>query len=96
MKHTPAPWQLAKSEESKLIKVLNKYGTRIAGITPMENDEANARLIAAAPELLALLEEFDGVFSNVLTNRAYSKADKSLAKRMQDAARAAIAKAKGE
>ena len=105
MKHTPAPWKvIIDLEEKHPIAVIDPTTEKhpqgplhLCNVNPNLQDEsyANARLIAAAPELLSLLEEFDGVFSNVLTNRAYSKADKALAKRMQDATRVAIAKATG-
>ena len=96
MKHTPAPWQLAKSEESKLIKVLNKYGTRIAGITPMENDEANARLIAAAPELLeALKTVLQLAEAGVIQRNETGKPQWNLTDELQTIAHAAILKAEG-
>ena len=51
-----------------------------------------ARLFAAAPDLLKALTEIDSVFKNILTNRAYSKADKAATRRLSNIARAAIAK----
>ncbi len=65
--HTPAPW--------KVIPILNGYndkvcaiaeeaegGSIIAQMLNLPEQEANARLIAAAPELLELLQEiFDGL-----------------------------------
>ncbi len=53
-KYTPAPWRL--SEENN---VWSEGGIRIANVCPQSDGaekEANARLIAAAPELLAALE----------------------------------------
>ena len=61
--HTPAPWKwiafgqtvsVSNTETSKLICVINPYGFRELGI-PSEIDEANAQLIAIAPEMRDLL-----------------------------------------
>jgi hypothetical protein len=51
-----------------------------------------ARLFAASPDLLKALTEIDSVFQNILTNKAYSKADKAVTRRLSSIARAAIAK----
>jgi hypothetical protein len=54
MKHTPGPW-------TKLPESLNIHarGCVVAEVIPQSNgiDEANARLIAAAPELLEAARE---------------------------------------
>lgn len=76
-KHTPGPWDLQEtliSHGSKrpLARIWNEH----------ENWEANARLIAAAPELLAALE--DGI------NGGWKKEEH------WENAKAAIAKAKWE
>lgn len=49
-KHTPGPWGLVRHEDTWLV------GPGIVIDDTAEEDEANARLIAAAPELLAALE----------------------------------------
>ena len=62
-KHTPAPWQAYNASNGRILKtwsVCDKRGCRIAKIEEMpgqsgEEEMANARLIAAAPELLASL-----------------------------------------
>jgi len=50
MKHTPGPWKISES----LHKI--SIHPRIVG-TMRKSNLANARLIAAAPEMLACLEE---------------------------------------
>lgn len=59
---TPGPWELAHSHERKghLLTEVYKGRENLASIHAYENHdeaEANARLIAAAPELLEALEE---------------------------------------
>lgn len=59
--HTPGPWELAHSHERKghLVTEVYKGRENLASIHAYENAdeaEANARLIAAAPELLEALE----------------------------------------
>jgi hypothetical protein len=72
--HTPGPWELRG-----LRLVTDKHGVVIA-----ENVSANARLIAAAPELLAALEYIVGWNSHAWNTET-----------ARDLARAAIAKARG-
>jgi len=90
---TPGPWRLgAKAARSIAIEHEFEDGTRINvasayfmyGFRPGWEGEANARLIAAAPALLAALEAARLSLSNV---GAHVPAD---------AARAAIAQVKGE
>jgi len=56
MKHTPGPWK------RQGWAVLCKHGTVVCNVLPWdtsecrEEDHANTRLIAAAPEMLAVLE----------------------------------------
>lgn len=90
-KHTPGPWILDYDNGSTQDILSLKHGgictVRRAGRHDNATFAANARLIAAAPELLEALEhaldvmEIHGVGIGCKT---------------QDAARAAIAKAKGE
>lgn len=57
-KHTPAPWQAENYEwdGDDLIRIQNASGASIAIVTNWEpSDEANARLIASAPEILEAL-----------------------------------------
>jgi hypothetical protein len=59
MTHTPGPWETQRVEEDRLVLWGREdaLGTfKIADIYETANNEANARLIAAAPELLEALE----------------------------------------
>jgi hypothetical protein len=83
--HTPGPWR---------ISTIGSYGIAITGYTsvianvPDDDAIGNARLIAAAPELLAALREITSHATN------FGGAPLSATK-MFDRARAAIAKATG-
>ena len=85
MKHTPGPWNYDRSGYSlyvnsgrELVTALSMDGKRL------ETSEANARLIAAAPDLLALAERIAR-----LPEHGHYLA-------LIDEARAAISKATGE
>jgi hypothetical protein len=85
--HTPGPWKTAYG-----VHVVDKDGTRIADVCDrwdsqepysfLSSAKSNARLIAAAPELLAALELI------------YSNAEES-PEWIRDRIQPAIAKAKG-
>ena len=97
--HTPGPWQVLPEECDKpYIRVRGTVpGTRFrvanvltpvyAGVHEREADEtrANARLIAAAPELLEALRAVDVLFGHLARD--------STQRTWLDNARAAIAKA---
>ena len=95
--HTPGPWELKAESEHlggrvRKLQVLASHG--LAGnrelfcrFGPDDTDKANARLIAAAPELLAALEDLVQCSPDDIDSWGFNDA---LAK-----ARAAIAKAKG-
>ena len=100
--HTPGPWRIVMSAgnfDSRVNAYQVKYGragTPLcivdgAGNSSMHN-EANARLIAASPDLLAELKDALRVLENVWPPETRS----SGIKRQLDAMRAAIAKATGE
>jgi hypothetical protein len=62
MKHTPGPWTVSIDRFYDRPEVRDKDGRRIAVVVydfPMgvKTSDANAHLIAAAPELLNVLEE---------------------------------------
>jgi hypothetical protein len=93
-KHTPGPW-LYSRENSSFMNIIETDGTHIFDMgalinsTGHSNLEANARLIAAAPELLEALQ---GV-TRILEAFSYTTTlGKTQAQRLE-AARAAIAKA---
>lgn len=89
--HTPGPWQIMVrdsvgdnifTESKPYRRIANTYGDA-------DEFQANARLIAAAPELLAALEELTDRVDTVL-HAGYVGLNRITA------ARAAIAKARGE
>lgn len=111
-KHTAGPWrvELYEGEHPYIISeqgkrwdnpvVCNLYDdvtpndsvTMGAWYESCDNAKANARLIAAAPELLEALE---GVY-RIIEAFGYTTALGKTQKARMDAARSAIAKAKGE
>jgi hypothetical protein len=99
-KHTPAPWTLGKGKvrvrteknndgRSKLIAECYTTGNAVL-YPPLEEREANARLIASAPELLEALR----AFVNVCDNASPMEFVKELGL-VVEPARQAIAKAEG-
>lgn len=72
-KHTPGPWKLLKNEDSEEYTVTTKdgepnYHRGLASVSfgfsePVETEQhANAKLIAAAPEMFAILDELEDSF----------------------------------
>ena len=53
--HTPGPWCKAEANTTIPIKAAN--GKTVASVRYGENDDSDANLIAAAPELLAALKD---------------------------------------
>lgn len=85
-KHTPGPWKTHLTDDTLVVDgnglvIAHMGGLYLGDDSPME---ANARLIAAAPDLLAALEV-------IAADSRWTSGEPTL---MQ--ARAAIAKAKGE
>ena len=92
VKHTPAPWFEVKhfsewliSDGSRLVATTAGSPAHL-GLAHAKRDAANARLIAAAPELLEALEKLVG----------YAQGGDLPSNKAIDVARAAIAKATGE
>ena len=63
-KHTPGPWAILETgcahptiTNGIGVNVCTVSGTDMGYMLPAEEERANARLIAAAPELLAMLYE---------------------------------------
>lgn len=56
-KHTPAPWESVEVKNSGLWSVKSKYRLRDKDKIASQIGKANAKLIAAAPELLEALEQ---------------------------------------
>lgn len=92
-KHTPGPWIASKMG---YISTVDRKSFIATSCSANDNDEANARLIAAAPELLEALfeqERFLGVLAGTVP-----LTEKDTHRRIainRDAVRAAIAKAGG-
>jgi hypothetical protein len=99
MSHTPGPWEWNREETA--MQEFRGYsvdypsdaygpGTRLVLIPPeVLQNEDDARLVAAAPDLLAALEKVDAL------TQAPSQVDPLMAE-IHAAARAAIAKANGD
>lgn len=92
MSHTPGPWQIVGSEIHDRRCSFDEFGARTGStpnsicevhIVPHAATDANARLIAAAPDLLAELEI---IHANAAESPEWIRRH----------AAAAIAKAKGE
>jgi hypothetical protein len=97
--HTPGPWHIGQSREwddgelHEQLAVYSAEGVKTAKVETWlkhcrEESEANARLIAAAPELLAALKALLPILDN----------DSPLARAYEDVgqlAQAALAKAEG-
>ena len=99
MKHTPGPWEAdfetypimvrSQSETWPLVDELgNEEGRAGVFIANTGDNKANARLIAAAPELLEALKQIVNVWDTNPDVITYAELTRS--------ARAAIAKATGE
>ena len=105
-KHTPGPWKYNHGltyfrKAHRLIKtelVVGAKGEWVAAVindyedgTPVKVQQANARLMAAAPELLEALEAVEAWWFNGETD-----ANVHMPHHVESMIRAAIAKAKGE
>jgi len=93
-KHTPAPWHV----EGRGLIIGGPDGVWIATAKQTIDGperEANARLIAAAPELLAALGDMRLYFGNPKREEWLNDAAFGEALRVDERARAAIAKATG-
>lgn len=92
MNHTPAPWTIrTDSEDPQAINIRSESVPFVASVWgdggPSFKQAANARLIAAAPDLLAALQKLV---------RAIDRAPANFADGLADQAREVIAKATGE
>jgi len=87
-KHTPGPWSTDGDHIFGPVYLL----ADIVSADTIEEAEANARLIAAAPDLLAALEHCCAVMADCVMfperddeNRAYSQARAAISKATGDA-----------
>ena len=88
-KHTPGPWKITHTALNGY-RVSDSTGWGVAVVLKDVNDKANARLIAAAPQMLEALEMADELIDQLIIDNTDNYA-KERAK-----IRAAIAAAKGE
>ena len=92
MKHTPGPWKVSSVEEDVIEggrAGIFYIAQTFAGL-PGEETQANARLIAAAPELLKVCEN---VFVHLTTGFASTRPRVEADEDMAEIVQAAIAKA---
>lgn len=85
--HTPGPWQIVNNRP---LEIFDENGTPIARMRVVDGEEANAKLIARAPEMLAELERVKKDFDEWLN---CVNVPHSWVKRSRKSVRAAIAKA---
>lgn len=86
-KHTPGPWHYAECQMGTPFVDTESVGDLFAAALPLDEERANANLIAAAPELLAACEA-------ALACLNFFGSDQIEPFRVR--CRAAIAKAKGQ
>lgn len=93
--HTPGPWNRIKGDRNvySAAGTVCKTPAILGGGSAATNWEANARLIAAAPDLLEALEQLIEFLEPMRFDR---KSDDNHAIALDVAARAAIARARGE
>ena len=91
VKHTPGPWEVGSTIESGTQAIIHDGDSVLAILTTIPPNPANARLIAAAPDLLDALNEMTRLA--LRPTGGCSAAEKRNA---IEASIAAIAKATGE
>ena len=101
VKHTPGPWKFDPEDDSIVghdvhisiatIDHFDEGGEKGFNFGPISS--ANARLIAAAPELLEALQALDEAYCRAATSLSHQ--ERAEDRRRLIAARAAIAKATG-
>lgn len=94
--HTPGPWRVANTNAGLFVGgAPGKYGylAQVRHVRTNQDPMADARLIAAAPDLLAALENARNVLAGLAIGDLKSISPDSAALKQ---ARAAIAKATGE
>lgn len=92
--HTPGPWSVNLYEFTGRAAVVSET-MHIASLTAKPETNANARLIAAAPELLEALRYIACEQSGWTFKVDPLEHARSVVEEMRDKARAAIAKAEG-
>lgn len=98
-KHTPGPWEIARNRTS-IVEIGPCVADGYAGALWLDVQEADARLIAAAPELLEALELLFGTNAMHSVCRhedadVFGRVKGTWGAKAEEKARAALAKAKG-
>jgi hypothetical protein len=90
MKHTSGPWAIRDDDEDGVVSIVGGSGIVLARVrtATAEPGDENARLIAAAPDLLKALQDL------IDMDVAYQRGPK--VEQAVENARAAIARATGE
>jgi hypothetical protein len=94
-KHTPGPWSFDGPAHNIHVREAARPEMRICFMTSDGPARANARLIAAAPDMLAALRDMRHHFGNPKRDEWLSDAAFGEALRADARARDAIAKAEG-
>ena len=87
-KHNSGPWKITHTALNGY-RVSDSTGWGVAVVLKDVNDEANAHLIAAAPQMLEALETADALIHRLLMGADYAQKE-------VEEIRAAIRAAKGE
>jgi hypothetical protein len=92
--HTPGPWAAVSDHAKERMRIMG--GDWTVAFVPARHptDVANARLVAAAPEMLGALERCDDAFAMWQVGGVPGRPEDIL--RLVTQVRAAIAKARGE
>ena len=96
-KHTPGPWTVETGSFYVSIRAPSRMvgDTRVIGGKPDDENLANARLIAAAPDLLEALGDAAAMLEVYATGKTNSATHGQAVSAIRDAL-AALAKARGE
>lgn len=98
LKHTPGPWNQGRQENGEMVW-FQRYDLPLWEGTQDEEHQANMRLLDAAPDLLAVAQQFAAWNKRYPSTRIYSEsAIRNIAAELDQiaaAAGAAIAKATG-
>lgn len=102
-KHTPGPWKQGTRGPNGCPIIGTEKGLMVCMLAHSANEsgqkeqaEANAHLIAAAPELLEALEELSGIVQGILDDTDVAYVSSHIDSFTLQIAKAAILKAEGD